>query len=288
MKYEFVKANKDKFSIERICIMLSIERSGYYAWLKREPSKRELSNKELDKKILEAYRNHIGRYGSPRLTIELQSQGERCSKNRVARSMKRLNIAAKGKRKFRITTDSNHGFPVFSNLLDRDFKAEYENQKWCGDISYILTNEGWLYLATVIDLYSRKVIGWSLQSHMKKQLVCDALMMALQRRGFPRGVLFHSDRGVQYCSKDYQKILKCYEIRCSMSRRGNCWDNAVAESFFHSMKTELSEASIYPTREIAKRAIFQYIEVYYNRLRRHSSIGYISPEMFENRYKKVA
>lgn len=268
--------------------MLSVDRSGYYAWLHRRPGRREISNKNLDKKILDIYRQHKARYGAPRLTYELNSNGELCSKNRVARRMRYLGIMAKGKKKFKLTTDSKHNLPVSPNLLNRDFKAEKSNQKWCGDISYILTNEGWLYLATVIDLYSRKVIGWSLQATMKKQLVCDALIMALQRRSFPKGVLFHSDRGSQYCSEAYQKTLKHYGLKCSMSRKGNCWDNAVAESFFRSIKTELTHSEHYSTRDIAKKSIFEYIEIYYNRFRRHSSIGFVSPEMFENQYKKAA
>ncbi len=202
--------------------------------------------------------------------------------------MEYLGLMAKGKDKFKVTTDSKHHLPVAPNILNRDFKAERENQKWCCDISYILTNEGWLYLATIIDLYSRKVIGWSLQATMRKQIVCDALMMALQRRGFPKKVLFHSDRGSQYCSEDYQKMLKHYDLKCSMSRKGNCWDNAVAESFFRSIKVELTHGERYSTREISKKSIFQYIEIYYNRFRSHSSIGFVSPETFENQYKKTA
>jgi len=268
--------------------MLSIERSGYYAWLKRKPGKRKLANEELDKKILTIFNKHKARYGAPRITDELQENGEICNKNHVARRMKCLGIKAKGKKKFRNTTDSNHHLPVAPNLLNREFSADAPNQKWCGDISYVWTDEGWLYLATVIDLYSRKVIGWSLQATMTKQLVCDALMMALWRRGFPRGVLFHSDRGSQYCSGDFQKMLKHYGLKCSMSRKGNCWGSAVAESFFHSLKVELIHDERYVTRDVAKESIFQYIEIYYNRFRRHSSLGSVAPEIFENQCKKVA
>jgi putative transposase len=271
-----------------MCTVLSVQRSGFYAWKKRKPGKREQSNEGLDKKIINLFAKHKGRYGSPRLTDELRDGGEICSKNRVSRRMKELGMKAKGKKKFKNTTDSKHNLPVAPNLLNRDFKADLPNQKWCGDISYIWTDEGWLYLATVIDLYSRKVIGWSIQATMTKQLVCDALMMALWRRGFPKGVLFHSDRGSQYCSDDYQKMLNHYNLKCSMSRKGNCWDNAVAESFFHSLKTELIHDNRYTTRNIAKESIFQYIEVYYNRLRRHSSIGSLAPEIFEDQYKNAA
>lgn len=284
----FIKTHKNQFSIERMCAVLSVQRSGYYAWQKRKPGKQEQANKGLDKKIVDLFNKHKERYGAPRLTDELRDEGEMCSKNRVSRRMKHLGIKAKGKKKFKNTTDSNHNLPVAPNLLNRDFKADFPNQKWCGDISYIWTDEGWLYLATVIDLYSRKVVGWSLQPTMTKQLVCDALIMALWRRGFPKGILFHSDRGSQYCSNDYQKMLKHYHLKCSMSRKGNCWDNAVAESFFHSLKTELVHGNRYATRNIAKENIFQYIEVYYNRFRRHSSIGSLAPEVFENQYKKAA
>jgi putative transposase len=268
--------------------MFSIERSGYYAWLKRKPGMRAILNDLLDEKILAVFKKHQSRYGVKRITDELRDNGETCSRNRVARRMRHLGLRAKAKRKFKVTTDSKHNLPVAPNLLNRDFTADRPNQKWCGDISYIWTDEGWMYLAVIIDLYSRAVIGWSIQPTMSRQLVCDALMMALWRRGFPRGVLFHSDRGSQYCSKDYQKMLKLFDFTCSMSRKGNCWDNAVAESFFHSIKTELVYTERYVTREIAKQSIFQYIEVCYNRVRRHSTIGSIAPEVFENQCKDVA
>jgi transposase InsO family protein len=261
--------------------MLAIERSGYYAWLKRKPSARAKNNEIMDNKIAAIFKRHHGRYGAPRITDELTAGGERCSKNKVARRMKELNLQAKAKKKFKVTTDSKHNLPVAANLLNRDFTASALNQKWVGDISYIWTDEGWLYLAVVIDLYSRAVIGWSIQPTMSRELVCDALMMALWRRKFPRGVLFHSDRGSQYCSHDYQKMLRACGIICSMSRKGNCWDNAVAESFFHTLKTELIHTQRYATREIAKQSMFQYIEVYYNRVRRHSAIASQIPMMFE-------
>jgi putative transposase len=268
--------------------MFSIERSGYYAWLKRKPGKRQQSNEKLDKKILQTFESHKGRYGAPRITDELRDQNEQCSKHRVARRMKHLGLRAKAKKKFKVTTDSTHHLPVADNLLARDFSATAPNQKWVGDISYVWTDEGWLYLAVVIDLYSRAVIGWSIKPTMSRDLVCDALMMALWRRGFPRGVLFHSDRGSQYCSCDYQKMLKYYGFTCSMSRKGNCWDNSVAESFFHSLKTELIYTERYKTRENARESIFQYIEVYYNRVRRHSANGSIAPMVFESQCKMSA
>jgi putative transposase len=269
-------------------MLFSVERSGYYAWAKRKPRKRQQANEKLDEKITAVFHSHSHRYGSPRITDELREKGDTCSKNRVARRMKCLGLRAKGRKKFKVTTDSAHHLPVAPNRLDRDFTALARNQKWCGDISYVWTQEGWIYLAIVIDLYSRAVIGWSIQPTMSRQLVCNALMMALWRRGFPRNVLFHSDRGSQYCSDDYQKMLKHYGFICSMSRKGNCWDNGVAESFFHSIKTELIYTETYATREKAKQSIFHYIEVYYNRVRRHSFIGSIAPAVFENQCKKVA
>lgn len=262
--------------------MFSIERSGYYAWLKRGPGKRSKTNEELDSKIIGIFNEHAYRYGCPRITKELHARGEICSKNRVAKRMSFLGLKAKGKKKFRTTTDSAHQLPVAENLLSRDFSSPEPNKKWCGDISYIWTSEGWMYLAVVMDLYSRAVIGWSIQASMTQQLVNDALLMALYRRGFPTGLLFHSVRGSQYCSESYQKTLKIYGITCSMSRKGNCWDNAVAESFFHTLKTELVYDEHYATREMAKQSIFYYIEAYYNRIRRHSAIGFMAPEVYEN------
>lgn len=288
MKYAFIEEHKPYFSIERMCMVMLIERSGYYAWLHRVPGKRAMSNAALDQKILAIFKAHLGRYGTKRITDELRDAGETCSRNRVTKRMKYLNLRAKAKKKFKVTTDSKHTLPVAENLLNRDFTATAPNQKWVSDISYVWTKEGWMYLAVIIDLYSRSVIGWSMNSTMSRQLVCGALMMALWRRGFPRGVLCHSDRGSQYCSHAYQALLKKYGLICSMSRKGNCWDNAVAESFFHTLKTELIYTEKYLTREMAKQSIFHYIEIYYNRLRRHSVLGSIAPEAFEKQYKKVA
>ena len=268
--------------------MLLIERSGYYAWLKRKPGVQMKLNEDLDKKIASIFKKHQSRYGVNRITDELRENGEICSKNRVARRMRHLNLQAKARKKFKVTTDSKHNLPVAQNILNRDFTAQAPNEKWCGDISYVWTEEGWMYLAVVIDLYSRSVIGRSIQSTMSRKLVCDALVMALWRRGFPRGVLFHSDRGSQYCSSDYQKILTSFGFVCSMSRKGNCWDNAIAESFFHTLKTELVYTERYKSREMAKQSIFHYIEVYYNRVRRHSANGSMAPEVFENHLRKVA
>lgn len=268
--------------------MFSIERSGYYAWLNRKPGKRHKANQALDQKIISVFNAHRGRYGYPRMMDELHAAGEVCGKNRVARRMQCLKLQAKGRKKFKATTDSSHTLPISPNVLNRDFNASAPNQKWVGDISYVWTNEGWIYLAVVIDLFSRRVVGWSIQPTMKRELVCDALTMALWQRGFPKGLIFHSDRGSQYCSADYQNLLTRYGFISSMSRKANCWDNAVSESFFHTIKTELIHSEKYTTREIAKQSVFQYIEVYYNRIRRHSTIGSIAPMVFEDQYKMLA
>lgn len=268
--------------------MLSIHRSGYYGWLKKQPGKRKIANESLDKKIVTIFKENKERYGAIRIKDDLHALGEKCSKNRVAKRMQHLKLRAKTKKKFRITTNSSHQLAVYQNLLNRDFKAQKPNQKWVGDISYLPTNEGWMYLAVVIDLYSRAVIGWSMQEHMSSDLVCDALKMALWNRQFPKGVLFHSDRGVQYCSFEYQKLLRQHQFISSMSRKGNCWDNAVVESFFHTLKTELTHSEKYITRMSAKQSVFEYIEIYYNRFRRHSSIGSMPPMAYEAQSMKVA
>jgi len=264
-----------------MCQCLEVSRSGYYEWCNREPSQRVLANVALDVEISNVYHVHFGRYGSPRITRELQTNGIECSENRVAKRMQSMGIMAKGKRKFKATTDSKHSLPVFPNLLERDFTASYSNEKWCTDITYVWTEEGWLYLCVFIDLYSRAVIGWSMDKRINKDLVCNALTMALWRRGFPKGVVVHSDRGSQYASKRYRKLLKTHQLIGSMSRKGDCWDNACAESFFHTLKVENTNHFVYKTREQAKQNTFEYIEVYYNRMRKHSSIGFCTPNEYE-------
>jgi transposase InsO family protein len=267
-----------------MCQVLVVARSGYYAWLTRLPSKRARANECLDHQIKLVFNQHQGRYGVLRIRDELHDQGVNASKNRVARRLQYLGLRARVKRKIKVTTDSAHSCAVAPNYLNRQFNAQSPNEKWVGDISYIWTAEGWLYLAVVIDLYSRLVVGWSMQSSLARQLVCDALLMALRYRQFPAGILCHSDRGSQYCSADYQRLLQQYGLICSMSRRGNCWDNSVAESFFHSLKVELVYHKRYLTRQAAKQSIFYYIETYYNRVRRHSTLGSMAPIAFEPNY----
>jgi putative transposase len=264
-----------------MCALLNVSRSGYYSFVNRPLSKRQLNNKRLDIKIKCIYNEHKKRYGAPRITRVLQSQNEPCSHTRVARRMQAMGLAALAKKKFKVTTDSEHSLPIYKNYLNRNFSATTINQKWACDITYIRTQEGWLYLAVVIDLYSRAVIGWSMDKRMKKNLVCDALSMALFRRKFPTGVIVHSDRGSQYCSLQYQQMITQYQLIGSMSRKANCWDNSIAESFFHTLKVELTHNYSYQTREQAKLSVFQYIEGYFNQQRMHSALDYSAPFEFE-------
>jgi putative transposase len=273
----FIKEHQKQFSVSMMCDLLSVSRSGYYGWLHHKPGKREIANHELDQEIEAVFKRHKSRYGSPRITKALKIKQVSCSHTRVARRMKIMSLRAVAKKKFKVTTDSNHNQPVFQNILNRDFITTGMNQKWASDITYIRTEEGWMYLAVVIDLHSRAVIGWSMSSRMRKALVCSALLMALSNQGFPAGVIVHSDRGSQYCSDRYKKILKHYKLIGSMSRKGNCWDNAIAESFFHTLKVELVHENRYKTRDIAKQSVFEYIETYYNKERLHSAIGYRTP-----------
>jgi putative transposase len=261
--------------------VLEVSRSGYYDWLKHKTSKRTQANQQLDEEINVIYLQNKKRYGSPRITRELQAKAVSCSHTRVARRMQIMNLKAVARKKYKVTTDSEHTKPIYNNILNRDFATTDINQKWCGDITYIPTKEGWLYLATVIDLHSRAVIGWAMSDRMKTQLVCDALLMALFKRRFPKGIIIHSDRGGQYCSMQHRKIIEQNELIGSMSRKGNCWDNAIAESFFHTLKVELIYENHYVTREEARQSIFQYIEGYYNQRRLHSSIDYRVPNEFE-------
>lgn len=236
---------------------------------------------ELDSKVHNAFSDSKARDGSRRIQKELAENGDAYNIKTIAASMKRQNLVPKAARKFKCTTDSKHTMPVAPNLLAQDFSADKPNQKWAGDITYLATSEGWLYLAVIIDLYSRQVIGWSMGTRMTASLVCDALSMALFRRGFPENVIVHSDRGSQYCSQDYRDIITSCKLRQSMSRKGNCWDNACVESFFHSLKVEAIQYEPIMTRDAMRRTVFEYIEVDYNRTRRHSALGYLSPANFD-------
>ncbi len=282
MKYAFIQRSLTEFSVSRCCQVLEVSRSGYYAWRKRTPCTAVVRRQKLVEKIRTVHKGNRGAYGSPRVCQALHQQGEQVSENTVAKVMRSEEIRAKTKRKFTPrTTDSAHYQPVAENVLDRQFTADAPNQKWVTDITYIPTDEGWLYLAGVLDLFSRKVVGWSMADHMETQLVNDALSMALDRRDPGEGLLHHSDRGVQYASDSYTHRLSQRGIKMSMSRKGNCWDNAVMESFWATLKTELVNHERFATRNQARAAIFEYIEVFYNRVRLHSTLGYRSPEAFE-------
>lgn len=281
MRYRFIDAHKKVWPVNLMCGVLQVARSGYYDWLKRPEGVQAASNHTLDDEIRRVFAEHKQRYGAPRITDELHDQGITCSKNRVARRMKKLGLRGIQAKKFKVTTDSNHNKPVAEDLLGQDFTAARSNQKWVSDITYLWTDEGWLYLAVVMDLYSRAIVGWAMDKRMTQQLVMDALTMALFRRGFPKGTIIHSDRGSQYCAAAYQRLIREKHLRCSMGRRANCYDNAAMESFFHTLKVEQVHRQRYRTRAAAKTAVFEYIEVYYNRKRKHSAIGHKVPMQFE-------
>ena len=281
MRYRFIDTHKKVWPVILMCGVLDVSRSGFYHWRVRGPSRRALSNRDMDGRIRKIFERHKQRYGAPRITTDLHDEGVKCSENRVARRMQVLGLRAIQAQKFKVTTDSNHSMPVAPDLLEQDFSATARNQKWTSDITYVWTDEGWLYLAVVMDLYSRVIVGWSMNRRMTQQLVCDALTMALFRRHFPKGTIIHSDRGSQYCSKRYQRLIRNNELRCSMGRKANCYDNAVMESFFHTLKVELVHRERYATRRMAISRIFEYIETYYNRQRKHSAIGFEIPIQFE-------
>ena len=281
MRFAFIDSEKAAYPLRLLCRVLQVSKSGYYAWLRRGPSERALEDEKLRPKVVEAFDRGRGTYGSVRVRREIVAQGFEIGRRRVVRLMGEMGLAGLPARKFQTTTDSNHANPIAPNVLDRDFVATRPNEKWVTDITYIWTGEGWLYLAAVLDLYSRRVVGWSTGATLETTLCLKALSMALGHRAKVRGLLHHSDRGVQYASDDYQTALKARGITCSMSRRANCWDNAVAESFFGTLKTELIYRRPWLTRESAREAIGEYIEVFYNRIRRHSTIGYVSPAKFE-------
>jgi transposase InsO family protein len=261
---------------------LEVSPSGYYAWKQRPECRRKTANQGLLNDIRRLHAQHRGRYGAPRILAALRAEGRSVSRGRIERLMRRHGIRAMTHRRFRVaTTDSNHGLPIAGNLLDQTFLARRPNEIWLADISYIPTDEGWLYLAIVLDLFTRKVVGWAMRDHLRQELAIAALTMAIQRQRPGRGLIHHSDRGSQYAATDYGKMLKANGILASMSRKGNCWDNAPMESWFHTLKTELVHHAAYATREAAKRDLFAYIEGYYNRQRLHSALGYLTPEQAE-------
>jgi transposase InsO family protein len=279
--FSFIEGHKDLWPVSVMCDTLGVSASGFYAWLKRPPSQQQTRRDSLLVEIRAVHAEVKQRYGSPRIHAELEDRGVECCVNTVAKLMRDNDLRAKTARKFKNTTDSNHTRPVADNLRGRQFEAQGPNEKWVADITYIPTREGWLYLAAVEDLYSRMVVGWAMADHMESRLVVDALAMAVARRLPSEGLLAHSDRGSQYASDHYQRLLARHGIDCSMSERGQCWDNAPMESFFATLKKELVHHEDYLTRAQARSSIFEYIETFYNPRRRHSSLGYLSPADYE-------
>ena len=275
---------RDEFPIQRMCQVFDVSPSGYYAWRDRPESRRTQENAALLVEIKDIHRMSRQTYGSPRVHAELRARGFAVGKNRVARLMRAENIRARRKQKRKQTTDSQHTYPVAPNLLNQDFAAQRPNQKWLGDITYIWTAEGWLYLATVMDLFSRQIVGWAMADTLASCLVEKAFCMAVQTRQSVAGLLHHSDRGSQYAGDPYQVLLASYQMQVSMSRTGNCFDNAPMESFFSTLKVEQVHFQDYASRKEARTDIFAYIEGFYNRTRRHSSLGYLSPQEFERQY----
>jgi transposase InsO family protein len=279
------------YSIKALCEALQVSRSGFHAWCHRPVSEAGLA---LSHAIADCHAIHQARVGAPSISADVQAQGFDVSVRTVGRIMQRLGLRAKYSRKFKRTTDSNHKYGASPHLLNRDFTATRPNQVWVGDITYVRTDEGWLYLAVMLDIYSRQVVGWQMSHRIDRHLVCDALQAALMTRGIAKqplndiliGLMVHSDQGVQYASGDYREMIKDYGLTQSMSRRGNCWDNAVAESFFATLKKQAIYGEHFLTREAARQHIFEYIECYYNRVRRHSTNGWMSPVDFEAMYYK--
>ena len=288
MTFAWIEERRAEWPVTTLCRVLEVSRSGFYAWRSRGPSETQTRRATLTEQVARIHAEAKARYGSPRMHAELVGRGHDCCVNTVARVMRQAGIAAKTRRKFRQTTDSNHPHPVAENVLDRQFDPAEPNASWVADVTYVPTREGWLYLAVVVDLFSRLVVGWSMAATMTSRLVVDALEMAVARRPEgSSGLVAHSDRGSQYASEHYRRRLKQERITCSMSRRGNCWDNAPMESFFASLKKELVHDEDYATRDEATASIFEYIEVFYNRVRRHSTLGYVAPAEFERTHNQT-
>lgn len=286
MKFAFIEAEKATVPIAVSCAVLGVSRAGFYAWRTRPPAARTLADQRLAVEVAAIFTEKRERYGSPRVQRELHDRGQRVSRRRVARVMRTHGLRARHRRRFRTTTDSRHTLPVAPNVVARAFTVAAPNTVWVSDLTYLWTNEGWLYLLVILDLFSRRVVGWALGEQMTRQLALDALAMALTHRTPPRGLVFHSDRGSQYASADFVAQLAAHGIVASMSRRGNCWDNAVAESFFSTFKLELVYETAWRTRAEARPAIFEYLEAFYNGQRLHSSLGYRSPIAFERQHEQ--
>jgi len=282
MKYRFIKSNRSSFPVKKMCHVLAVSKSGYYRWIKNPESPWKKENRKLLEAIKLSFKKSRNTYGSPRITSALHDIGIRVSRTRVARIMRENGIAAKMKRRFKVTTQSGHKYPYSPNLLKQDFFASAINLIWLSDITYIRTLEGWLYLTMIMDLYSRKIIGWSMSDRLTTETTTIPALIHAYRSCQPLpGIIFHSDRGVQYADDKFRELLDSFAMIQSMSGTGNCYDNAVSESFFHTLKTELVYHEKYRTRLEAKRSLFEYMEVFYNRFRKHSALGYRSPEEFE-------
>ncbi len=281
MKFNFIRAEKDNFPVSALCRNLGVSRQGFYAFLSRPPSKRARTEQELRDAVSRIFEDSRGTYGSPRVLEALRADRWKVSKRRVERIMRELGLQGREPKAFRVTTVADPSHQVAENVLNRDFTADAPNLKWVTDITYIRTAEGWVYLATVLDLFSRAVVGWALESHMTTELPLAALRNAIVRRAPEPGLLHHSDRGCQYTSQDYRDALDEEGFRVSMSRTGNCWDNAVAESFFATLKAELIDRTEWATKRQLRAALFDYIETFYNRQRLHSTLGYRTPAQVE-------
>jgi putative transposase len=277
--------HRSEFSVKKMCRVLGVSRSGYYIWGKHGKSDRQRENERLLVYIRDAFGKGRGTYGSPRVTAELQANGIKCSRKRVAHLMKSHGIKAKTKRRFKATKKSKHEFLVADNLLNQRFSTDVANKVWVSDITFIWTREGWLYLAAILDVFNRKIIGWSMDNRLSHEVLADALHKAIRQRRPKAGVMFHSDRGTQYTSYAFQELMEKYGFIQSMSSSGNCYDNALMESFFHTLKTELVYFEKYQTKQEARGSIFEYIEVFYNCVRRHSSLNYCSPAEFERKVR---
>ena len=280
-RYTLMAAERDAFPVAFMARKLEVSRTGFYAWLKRLPSERALEDRRLGARAEAIHKEHKGRYGTPRVHKQLQAEGETASRKRIDRLLLERGLRAKAKKRFKKTTNSNHSDPIAPNHLDRSFEATAPNQRWVGDITYLWTAEGWLYLAVLLDLYSRKVVGWAMSEHVDADLAIAAFEMAAKTRGPSNKLLHHTDRGSTYTAFAYRKKLKAYKVQVSMSRKGNCWDNAVAESFFGTLEKELCQGTPFQSRDHARAQVFAYIEGYYNNKRIHSSIGYVTPNQKE-------
>jgi putative transposase len=281
VRFAAIDEHRGQHLLKAMCKAMKVSQSGYFSWKNRPSSSGEIEDYRLTRLIEKVHLGSRNTYGSPRVHAMLKSMGEIVSKTRVARLMQRYGIRAKTKRKFKATTNSKHRLPVAPNVLARNFSPNRANQVWAGDITYLWTNEGWLYLAVVLDLFSRKVIGWAMEPTLSKELALKALRMALSQRQPSLGLVAHSDQGSQYASNEYQDLLRRWGISCSMSRRGNCWDNSPIESFFGTLKQEHVFFFKYKTRDEARRSVFEWIEGFYNRERIHSTLGFLSPEDYE-------